>query len=309
MKANLKNILVLVFIVGAVILAVSLFSNVGGEEEPFRYSDLVELFDKDMVVSIVIDEEGIATIKAHDFVIKDGKITPTDEVDSEGKKKLITLNYQFSYNIQIEQINDLIREKMESGNPTNLEEYDYLPAEETPWYVLYLPYIITAVVIIVLWIFLMRQASGGAGGKIGSFSKSKAKVVSNDKNPVKFADVAGADEERRSSRRSLKSSRIPRSSLSSAREFLVAFSLWALPVRVRLFLQRLLQARQACPSSPSPALTLWKCSWAWALPACATSLPRARRTPPASSLSTKSTPWAASAVLALAAAMTNASRP
>ena len=196
MKANLKNILVLVFIVGAVILAVSLFSNVGGEEEPFRYSDLVELFDKDMVVSIVIDEEGIATIKAHDFVINDGKITPTDEVDGEGKKKLITLNYQFSYNIQIEQINDLIREKVESGAPTNLEEYDYLPAEETPWYVLYLPYIITAVVIIVLWIFLMRQASGGAGGKIGSFSKSKAKVVSNDKNPVKFADVAGADEEK-----------------------------------------------------------------------------------------------------------------
>ena len=40
----------------------------------------------------------------------------------------------------------------------------------------------------------MRQAPGG--GKMNSFSKSKAKVNFNDKDPVKFADVAGADEEK-----------------------------------------------------------------------------------------------------------------
>ena len=38
-------------------------------------------------------------------------------------------------------------------------------------------------------------------------------------------------------------------------------------------------ARPACRSSPSPARTLWRCSWAWAPPACATcsSRPRTRR--------------------------------
>ena len=34
------------------------------------------------------------------------------------------------------------------------------------------------------------------GGKLNSFSKSRAKVAVNDKNAVKFADVAGADEEK-----------------------------------------------------------------------------------------------------------------
>ena len=203
MKANFKNILVLIFIVGAVLIGVSLFSNIGEDEEQFQYSDLVELLEDDLVRSIVVDESGIATIKVLSYakdeagnLILDENGAPTYETDKDNNLKLTTIVYQFSYNIQIEQINEIAYEKFVSGQ-SNLTEFDYLPAEETPWYVLYLPYIITAVIIIVLWIFLMRQASGGgAGGKIGSFSKSKAKMVSNDKNPVKFADVAGADEEK-----------------------------------------------------------------------------------------------------------------
>ena len=43
---------------------------------------------------------------------------------------------------------------------------------------------------------MIRSAGTGAGGRMGSFSKSKAKVTLDDKNAVKFADVAGADEEK-----------------------------------------------------------------------------------------------------------------
>ena len=42
----------------------------------------------------------------------------------------------------------------------------------------------------------MLRSSVGGGGKMSSFSKSHAKVAGNDKNAVKFADVAGADEEK-----------------------------------------------------------------------------------------------------------------
>jgi len=202
MKANLKNILALLFIVGAVLLMVSLFSNISDDEEKLTYGDLIELLEEDLVTSLIIDESGVATIKTLIPVKnEDGSYKLDDagkrvyELDEKGNVKLKTLTYQFSYNIQIDKVNELALVSM-AALGGNLAEYDYLPAEETPWYVLYLPYIITAVIIIALWIFLMRQASGGGGGKIGSFSKSKAKVVNNDKNPVKFADVAGADEEK-----------------------------------------------------------------------------------------------------------------
>ena len=55
--------------------------------------------------------------------------------------------------------------------------------------------------------------------------------------------------------------------------------------------------------------TLWSSMWAWAPPASATCLTRPRRTPPPSSLSMRSTPWAASAAPAWAAATTSGSRP
>ena len=52
-----------------------------------------------------------------------------------------------------------------------------------------------AVILGAFWIFMLRSSVGG-GGKMNSFSKSRAKVATNDKNAVKFADVAGADEEK-----------------------------------------------------------------------------------------------------------------
>jgi cell division protease FtsH len=44
-----------------------------------------------------------------------------------------------------------------------------------------------------VWIFFMRQMQSG-GGKAMSFGKSKAKLLTEDKNKVTFKDVAGIDE-------------------------------------------------------------------------------------------------------------------
>jgi len=50
--------------------------------------------------------------------------------------------------------------------------------------------------LIAVWIFFMRSASGGLGGKGGplSFGKSKAKMMTEDQVKVTLDDVAGADE-------------------------------------------------------------------------------------------------------------------
>jgi cell division protease FtsH len=44
-----------------------------------------------------------------------------------------------------------------------------------------------------VWIFFMRQMQGGKGGAMG-FGRSKAKLMSDSKKKVTFADVAGVDE-------------------------------------------------------------------------------------------------------------------
>ena len=69
-----------------------------------------------------------------------------------------------------------------------------LPAER-PWWLEFLPYIISMLVLAVFWYFLMRQQTGGKGG-VMSFGKSRAHLTDPNANKVTFDDVAGADEEK-----------------------------------------------------------------------------------------------------------------
>ncbi|ALV27287.1 ATP-dependent zinc metalloprotease FtsH [Pannonibacter sp. Q-1] len=50
------------------------------------------------------------------------------------------------------------------------------------------------IIILGVWIFLMRQMQGGAGGKAMGFGKSKAKLLTEAHGRVTFDDVAGIDE-------------------------------------------------------------------------------------------------------------------
>lgn len=72
---------------------------------------------------------------------------------------------------------------------------DYLPPVVTPWYMEILPYLISMGLVMVFWIFIMRQQTGGSG-KVLNFGKSQANMVDPTKNKITFADVAGADEEK-----------------------------------------------------------------------------------------------------------------
>ncbi len=201
MKANLKSIIMLVLLVALVIVGVSFLTKELNRDEKILYSDIKEYFENDLVYSFVVDEQSNLQLKLLTpvDVNKDG-LPDRDstgkiifETSQDGKPKLKALTYKLSWTFQLEEINKIAEEKYLSGN-SNLKEYDYLEAGKTPWYQLYLPYIIVALLFIGLWIFMMRQAPGG--GKINSFSKSKAKVSTNTKDAVKFADVAGADEEK-----------------------------------------------------------------------------------------------------------------
>ena len=49
------------------------------------------------------------------------------------------------------------------------------------------------ILLVVIWLFIMRQMQGGARGAMG-FGKSKARLLTENKNRVTFDDVAGVDE-------------------------------------------------------------------------------------------------------------------
>ncbi len=201
MKVNWRSVIILICMVVAIILVSGLISGSAASNEKIGYSELIEFFDRDLVTSFDVDQKQKITVKVYaqktdaaGNLLFDEAGAPVIEVNSRGEKVVKTYTYSLSYSFQLEEINNIAKTKYQSGT-SNLRTYNYEEVGETPWYQIYLPYIFVGVLLVVFWIFMMRQTSMG-GGKINSFSKSHAKITYNDKNAVKFADVAGAEEEK-----------------------------------------------------------------------------------------------------------------
>lgn len=201
MKVNVKSILMLLALVLAVVLAVSFLSARLGDEQKYGFSDVRESFENNDVLYFEVNGDLMLEMQLRDPVLDENKEQVLDmfgmplyKTNDKGEYIPRIERLQLSYSFQLEALDAMAVESMKNPE-TNLEGYNYAEAAETPWYQIYLPYIILAVLFGALWFFIMRQAPGG-GGKMNSFSKSKAKVALNDKDAVKFADVAGADEEK-----------------------------------------------------------------------------------------------------------------
>ena len=67
------------------------------------------------------------------------------------------------------------------------------PAADSPWYMSLLASWFPMLLLIGVWIFFMRQMQMG-GGKALSFGKSRARLLSENAEPVNFLDVAGVEE-------------------------------------------------------------------------------------------------------------------
>ena len=67
------------------------------------------------------------------------------------------------------------------------------PEDESPWYMTLLLNWFPMLLLVGVWIFFMRQLQMG-GGKVMSFGKSRAKLLTENQQRVTFSDVAGVDE-------------------------------------------------------------------------------------------------------------------
>lgn len=77
-----------------------------------------------------------------------------------------------------------------------LQNYDVEKKSSPPWWLEMLPMFAMVILFVFFWIFFIQQSQGG-GNRVMSFGKSRARMATEEnKNKVRFSDVAGADEEK-----------------------------------------------------------------------------------------------------------------
>ena len=187
MKSNFKYLLIWGVMIIVLIFTLTGVLNVLYANEP-TYADIVEYFenigtDKPAVKEFELGVSNELTMTTTDgkritFIIQDRK-----------------LFYDDCY-VHVQEYN-------KNAEQNGLEKLKYHLEEPsiTPVWLVYLPYILIIVALIVAFFLFFGKNSGssksGGGPRINSFGKSKARIATPDeKNRIYFKDVAGADEEK-----------------------------------------------------------------------------------------------------------------
>ena len=175
-KGNAVFFFLILLILG---LSVWLIRTPASSAEDYAYSDIYDLLEQEKVDSL--------TLRGNDLTLT------LKEPDADGNTAVTyqVTNFSVFYN----DFNDLIVSQYEAGTLTS---YDYLAASETPWWMMFVPYLLIAMLFLGLWFFMMNRASEGGGGdkNVMRFAKARTTTSADAGNTVTFDDVAGADEEK-----------------------------------------------------------------------------------------------------------------
>ncbi|KAI4453642.1 metalloprotease m41 ftsh [Holotrichia oblita] len=136
-----------------------------------KLDEVIRLFENDEVASCIISKDNLMTIT-----------TKSGEIKQHSLRSLDLLNQR-------------VGDKIMAGIANETIKYDEERAQDMPFWTQFIPYIIAIALMVVLWMYFMNQATG-KNGKISSFGKSKAKLGSEEKKKVYFADVSGCEEEK-----------------------------------------------------------------------------------------------------------------
>ena len=127
------------------------------------------------------------------YGLKENSDIPTSKFPSEYDFSVIVPSEEQFYS----DVNKIYSDVL--GHEVRPTEYAFTFATALPqqasWIAEWLPTIVLLVMIALLWLFMIRQQTGGKGGMMG-FGKSRARQTDPASNKVTFKDVAGADEEK-----------------------------------------------------------------------------------------------------------------
>lgn len=173
-----------------------------------KTSELEQYFVQDMVDSFDIDygtgsiditlKKGLSPIKSSDSDKTSATTavqSPTESKNSDSHSK----NQKVVVRGQLADIQRFLDDIKPYYHPASNDEisYNLTRATDNSFLIEILPIIITTLILIVAWVFIMKKLGGGGlGGKEMSFGKAKIKNTNDEKRKTTFDDVAGADEEK-----------------------------------------------------------------------------------------------------------------
>ena len=180
MKSRINNyafLFLILIILGVALWAMRMPQSNADKE---TYSTVRDLFEAEKVKA---------------FTLSDDTLTLTlREPDENGEEQKVF--HIASFSVFYEDFNDLVTKQYAEGI---IEQYDYPAISGTPWWLMFIPYVVIALLVIGVWLFMVNRMSGGAPGgdrTTMKFAKARTTVGVSENDKVTFNDVAGADEEK-----------------------------------------------------------------------------------------------------------------
>lgn len=210
MDKKLRNIIIYITVAVMVVLGVA-FLMTKNSSESYSTSQLVNLFKEDKVQSYTINygtgaieitlKEGVKLKPAKDIATSDSIVQNTTDdnitaTDPDGKNaKSSAKNVVVRGTLaDIERFIDDI--SVYTASADEAVSYDYIKGSDNTLLYEFLPILVTGILFVVVWIFIMKKMGGSLGGKEMNFGKAKIKNTNDEKRKTTFEDVAGADEEK-----------------------------------------------------------------------------------------------------------------
>ena len=177
-KQNKASGLSFVFLVLVIVVCMSWLWQADTRGAQLDYAQVYQLFQQERVESFTIDANNTLTMNL------------TDELNGSKTVRYRLHDFQLFY----DQLDDLVKEQTAKGI---IKSYDYPPPETTNWLEVLLPWVLTAVVLALMWYFMIARTQGGMGAdRMAKFGAARTRMLTDKDKKVTFEDVAGADEEK-----------------------------------------------------------------------------------------------------------------
>ena len=166
------------FLIVVLMMCVILLWQMDNQSTALQYSQVRQLFLQEKVETVDIDTDLTMTLTLREAV--------------NGSK---TVQYKlYSFQLFYDDLNDLVQQQYADGI---IKDYDYPEPQTTNWLEVLLPWVLTVVVLGLMWYFLFARAQGGMGAdRMAKFGSARTRTLTDRDQKVTFDDVAGVDEEK-----------------------------------------------------------------------------------------------------------------
>ena len=186
---RLPQLLIYAALIIVILVAVQMLGTpVRDRVNSVSYSELLDMVEKDELAYVMTTGNNLVA------ATRDSGISASEFPQRYNVASLLPSTSQF-----YSDVNAIYAEKLgKDADLIKVSDYSFTvtvtPPATTPWWVEWIPLLVTMLLFGVLWYVMMRQQGGGGKG-VMNFGKSRARLSDPSKNKVTFANVAGAQEE------------------------------------------------------------------------------------------------------------------